>query len=91
MLRYINKNILFPHGFVGGVELISIMVEFLVIIASLMVEIQYVNQYMTFTQYSKMMGSMEMLWRLINTIQHVEGPWICTGLLQSEKMFLSVT
>jgi hypothetical protein len=91
VLRYINKNILFPHGFVGGVELISIMVEFLVIIASLMVEIQYVNQYMTFTQYSKMMGSMEMLWRLINTIQHVEGPWICTGLLQSEKMFLSVT
>ncbi len=77
MLRYINENILFPHGFVSGVELISIMVEFLVIIASLMVEIQYVDQYMTFTHYSKMMGSMEMLWQLINTIQHVEGPRIC--------------
>jgi hypothetical protein len=53
------------------------MVEFLVIIASLVVEIQYVNQYMTFIQYSKMMGLMEMLWPLINTIQHVEAPWIC--------------
>lgn len=77
MLRYINENILFPHGFVGGVELISIMVEFPVIIASLVVEIQYIDQYMTFTHCSKMMRSMEMLWQLINTIQHVEGPWIC--------------
>jgi hypothetical protein len=74
---YINENILFPHGFVGGVGLINIMIEFLVIIASLVVEIRYVDQYMTFTHYSKMVGSMEVLWQLINTIQHVEGPWIC--------------